>query len=370
MNLRIITINIILFFIFYLLLDLIFSRFLFKASVDHKCYEHNDNGRFYKMRENCYSNMRLISSIDSFEVYTDKNGLRYSGKKKNSKKNNIIFLGDSQTFGVGSDWQNTFVGILEKKFLKYNFYNLAVPSYSPTVYEYSLNNFLVKEKMNINKIFVLIDLTDVADEATRWILSNNKPALRNERIFYKESTGFSKFKKENFKGIYLISSKIRSLFRKIKRDNIVNNQSYRPVDGNPTGSYIYTDHEILTGCNTAEKKTNWWKCGDVKIGLDKVEEKIINIGNKAMQLNSEFYIIIMPWPDTLNFGQTKFNWEKFANNLCMKSQCNGLINMFPKFKNFKKMNENWLEEIYLNNDIHLTKKGNEILANEIMDKGF
>ena len=36
--------------------------------------------------------------------------------KKSIKDNNIIFLGDSQTFGVGSDWQNTFVGLLKKSF--------------------------------------------------------------------------------------------------------------------------------------------------------------------------------------------------------------------------------------------------------------
>ena len=59
--------------------------------------------------------MRLVASIDSFKVYTDEFGRRYSGKKS-MKDNNIIFLGDSQTFGVGSDWQNTFVGLLEKSF--------------------------------------------------------------------------------------------------------------------------------------------------------------------------------------------------------------------------------------------------------------
>jgi len=370
MKLKVITINLVLLIIIYLISDVFFSKFIFKQSVDHKCFEHLNQGRFYQMKKNCFSNMRMISSIDSYKVYTDKEGRRFSGKKINIKNQSIVFLGDSQTFGVGTNWEDTFVGILEKKYPNYDFYNLAVPSYSPTVYEYKLRKFIDKNKNVIKKIFVLIDLTDVGDEATRWQTSNNEVSLRNEKIFYKKQTDFQKFKKENFKGIYLISSKIRSLFRKIKRDNIEKNQSYRPVDGNPTGGYIYTDHEILTGCNTAEKKTNWWKCGDVKIGLDKVEEKIIIIGNKAMQLNSEFYIIIMPWPDTLNFGQTKLNWEKFANNLCIKSQCNGLINMFPKFKNFKKSNENWLEEIYLNNDIHLTNKGNEIVANEIMDKGF
>ena len=50
----------------------------------------------------------------------------------------------------------------------------------------------------------------------------------------------------------------------------------------------------------------------LEIGLRKIEKNIIEIGEIADQLNSEYYIIIMPWPDTLNFGQTEFNWEKYT----------------------------------------------------------
>ena len=367
MKFKTIFINIFLFIILYLISDIIFSRFYFKQSVDHKCYEHTHNGTFYKMKSSCFANMRLISSIDSFKVYTDNNGFRFSGIRRGPKDNNLVFLGDSQTFGVGSDWENTFVGMLESEFEKYNFFNLAVPSYSPTVYEYILNKFLEKESLSISKIFVLIDLTDVGDEANRWEVINGRPNLKNEKIFYEKSEGFSKFKKENFKGLYLISSKLRSYLRKVKSSKNFNSneERYKPVNGNPTGGYIYTDHNVLTGCDTIEKKTNWWKCGQIEQGLMKLESNIINLGSIASQLNSEFYIIIMPWPDTLNFGQTEFNWEQFAYNLCEKSNCKKLVNVFPKFKKIKNEEKNWLEKLYLKDDIHLTEEGNRIVADEI-----
>ena len=145
MKVKIIFLNSIFFLIFYLISDIIFSRFVFKQSVDHKCYEHSFDGRFYQLRKNCFSNMRLISSIDSFKVYTNREGERFSGKKKELKKESIVFLGDSQTFGVGSDWENTFVGILENEFKNFNFYNLGVPSYSPTVYNHILKKFIKKK---------------------------------------------------------------------------------------------------------------------------------------------------------------------------------------------------------------------------------
>ncbi len=366
MKIKIFLINLILFIILYLISDVIFSRFVFKQSVDHKCYDHVDDGKFYKMRKNCFSNMRIISSIDSFKVYTDIYNNRYSGKKRDIKSSDIVFLGDSQTFGIGSNWEDTFVGILENKFNNYNFYNLGVPSYSPTVYDYVFEQFIKDKKLNIKKIYVLIDLTDVGDEANRWEIINGRPNLKNQKVIYKKLSGFSKFKKDNFKGIYLISSKIRSFFRKLK----VKDNQYKPVNGNPTGAYIYTDHEVLTGCNTENKKSEWWTCGGVEYGLNKLEKNITKLGKKANKMNSEFYIIIMPWPDTLNFGQTKFNWENFNNNLCIKASCSKLINLFPKFTKIKETNNNWLKTIYLNNDIHLTKKGNELVAEEIILNSF
>ena len=89
MKIKLVSINLILILVLYLISDIIFSRFIFKQSVVHKCFKHVFDGKFYKMRENCFSNMRLISSIDSFKVYTDENNRRYSGKKKELKK--LIF---------------------------------------------------------------------------------------------------------------------------------------------------------------------------------------------------------------------------------------------------------------------------------------
>jgi len=371
MKLKIILINILIFVLLLFIADLFFSKFVFKQSVDHKCYQHTEDGRFYKMRKNCFANMRLISSIESFKVYINEDGNRFSGKKREKKDNNIVFLGDSQTFGIGSNWEDTFIGLIEKKIPNYNYYNLGVPSYSPTVYKYALKQFINSKKIKIKKVYVLIDLTDVADESNRWREINGKPRLEEKKIIRKERSKFSKFKKENFKGIYLMSSNIRSFLRKIKnKKKKTKKNEYRPVDGNPTGSYIYTDHKTLTGCHEKDQKNEFWKCGDVEFGLKKVRIRINELSEIVQSLNSEFYIIIMPWPDTLNFGQTEFNWENFAQELCLESKCKKLINMFPDFRNIKNKNEKWLKTIYLQNDIHLSKKGNSLLAEKLILESF
>ena len=368
MKLKTILINSILFVIFYVIGDLVFSNFIFTRSVDHKCYIHINEGKFYKLRKNCFAKMRIISTIDPYKVYTNEKGQRYSGRKINKRPKNIVFLGDSQTFGVGNDWDNTFTGVIENKTRKYNVFNLGVPSYSPTVYSYVFDNFISKNKINIHKVYVLIDLTDIADESNRWKIVGGVPELNEKKIIDK-SDFITKFKRENLKGVHLISTNLRFFLRKLKKGK-VNNERYRPVDGNPTANFIYKNHQDIEDCNSTTIKTKYWKCGGINLGLKKTEQEILRLSYAARNYGSEFYIIIMPWPDTLNFGQKIFNWENYTSNLCKKSSCDGVINLFREFENIKLKEINWLEKIYLKDDIHLTPLANKIVAEKIINESF
>ncbi len=369
-------INLSFFLIFYLLADILFSNFFLNYRVEYKCYNYSNNGLFYKLYKNCYAEMRYISSIESFKVFTNENGERYSGKKnkKINKNNNVFFFGDSQTFGFGSDWENTFVGIIEKKIGNYNFYNFGVPSYSPSVYLYKLNEVLINRNIRPKKIFVVLDVTDVFDESERWknTSKNGQPSL-DEKFSLVKKSPFKKFKRANFKGSRLIANKVRGFSRKLRlkfKSEKQKIKEYKPVNGNYQGGYIYTDFEKLTGCDTNEQKTAYWSCGGVDIGIKKIENKMKKIGEIAKEINTELYIVIFPWPDTLNFGQTVFNWEKYAHSLCKKSNCKNVINLFPEFKKIKLNQEKWLKKIYLKNDVHLTPEGNKIVAKKILKEGF
>ena len=86
----------------------------------------------------------------------------------------------------------------------------------------------------------------------------------------------------------------------------------------------------------------------------------------AKQMNSEFYIVIYPWADTLENGQRYFNWEDFAYKICKNSYCNEVINVFPDFKYYKAKNENWVKDLYLIGDPHLSEKGHKLVAEQII----
>ena len=84
--------------------------------------------------------------------------------------------------------------------------------------------------------------------------------------------------------------------------------------------------------------------------------------------NFELYLIIFPWPETLIYGQKKFNWENFNSELCKKNNCKKLINLFGEFKRIKDKDKNWKHLIYIDDDVHLKKLGNSIIGNKIIEQ--
>jgi len=378
MKFKLIFINIILLILLFIFSDFIFSNFIYKTNIDHKCYEFENEGKFYRLQKNCFAKMRLISGISSFNVYTDNNGNRFSGSEKNSSDKNIYFFGDSQTFGLGSEWKNTFVGIIESKKEKYKVINLGVPSYSPSVFYYLLHKLNNNKKINNDKIYVLIDLTDVADEAIRWNNSETdvKPFL-NSAVNKKNNRvdEIKKFKRENLKGLHLITTYIREMgrtFRKkwIRKKIKVKDKNQKLELGTWPGRFTYTDFEKLENCNNQDKKNKIWTCGGVNTGLKKIEEKMKKFGQLAKLKNSEFYIIIFPWPETLNFGQSIFNWEDYIENICKISGCKKVVNLFPEFRKIKETRKDWVKYLYLSDDFHLTTLGNKIVAEMILKETF
>ena len=121
MKIKIILYNIFFFIILFLLSDIFFSNFIYKLNIGQKCYNIHFEGKFYELKKNCIAKMRRLSGIDSFKVYIDKYGNRYSGSGYNESNKDLYFIGDSHTFGLGLDWKDTFVGIVESEKKNYKF---------------------------------------------------------------------------------------------------------------------------------------------------------------------------------------------------------------------------------------------------------
>jgi len=354
---------------FFLVADILFSNFIYKKEVKHDCYEVLDD--FYSLKKNCYAKEKWVKEVESYSVYTNDYGFRFSGKenKEANYTQTAAFLGGSFTYGTGLNYERSFVGILEKNLNDYNVYNLGVPGYSPTVFNYQLKQ-LIEKKILPNKIFVVLDISDVFEEARKWDKNiNGKHPIRikkkdeNMQDIQVEKPGSLKnFKEKNFKGIRLISRGVNNFFRSIRFYFDKFKSKSKTVEDSYYGSFLYTSIE-----NTDPKL--WIPFGFDK-SISKIEKNFEEISVLADSINADLYIIIYPWPDSLEYGQAIFNWEEFAENLCDKTSCSKLINFFPDFRRIKKASHNWLNEIYIEGGLHMTENIQKIVATKILKEAF
>ena len=270
------------------------------------------------------------------------------------------------------DYKKTFVHKVDSFTKEYKVLNLAVPSYSPTAHLYRLEE-LIKKKIYPKKVILVIDLTDVSDEAGRWERENQskKPSLIGNYWEFellnksnKRTTNtWKEFKYNNFKGsrqlINYLNNFTRLLKIKIKKKI---DKDYSELGITRMGDFTYIEFDKLD--------QKWWLPHGVNGGLKKIENNIKKISEVTKKNNAEFYIVVYPWAVTLEYGQDIFNWELYGKHLCKVSNCTKLINLFPEFNLYKKNNINWSTDLYFLHDTHWNEKGHNIVAKKILIEIF
>ena len=356
---------ILIYLVFFLVGDIVFSNFIYKKDFKHNCYTYIKD--FFYLTKNCYAKEKWVRNVNSYDVYTDHNGYRFSGKKNtgNLKNKSAIFFGDSFTYGMGLEYKKTFVGIVEKNRNDFKIFNLGVPGYSPSVFNYQFKE-AIKKNIIPNKIFYVLDISDVSEEASQWgeIGNNDYPVQinRRENVENKKNNINKNFIHKNFKGSRLIARNVNNFFRSI-RLNFFGKENKEGIPGHSGwGNFLYMNIEDID--------PKLWN----PIGFDKAVNKIkiqsIEIASIAKSISADLYIVIYPWPDTLQYGQKFFNWENFSKKLCIEISCTKVINFFPEFKRIKQTNDDWLSKLYINGDLHITEYGHKIIAEKILKEVF
>ena len=87
----------------------------------------------------------------------------------------IIFIGDSFAEGIGIEYPDTFVGIIDERLSANGIEVLTagVNSYSPIIYRRKIE-YLVDQGLTFDHLVVLIDLSDIHDEIYRYKLDENR----------------------------------------------------------------------------------------------------------------------------------------------------------------------------------------------------
>jgi hypothetical protein len=203
-----------------------------------------------------------------------------------------------------------------------------------------------------------MDMTDVADASFRWtfIPNSKSPVVKSEKV-NNEIDKWKKIKNSNFKGTRLITFHLRNFARYIK---IKLKSKESDIGDAALSSDIANFTYLDIKSHTVYNEENFLD------GLENIETYFKKISNLAKLNNSELYLVIFPWPENLIHGQEEFNWENFSSTLCKKNHCSGTINLFPDFEKIKDKKVNWKNIIYIKDDVHLKKFGNNLIAKKII----
>jgi len=355
------------FFILYLLADMALMKLL-PNNIKNKIYDKRTHKiKSYYYHHDLRPNAQWIErwGYKNSRIFTNNLGFKDKEIRKiNFKDNNILFIGDSFTEGVGVEFENTFVGIIEEnvtsKKNNYTVLNAGLSSYSPIVILSKLN-YILEKKIPITKVFVVICGADFYDDIYRYIsidedyivkhndFKNNK-ILIDINNFIKANTILYQFVRQVTPLKHLIAriknkeidtkkpeydkQKVLEMFRERKDwAHIVNEDNLKNLG--PEG--IKKSEEYL------EKIYNLLDASNIEMTLIFIEEAISMLNEK----DTSYY---------------KNYWSDFANNhnidfIFIEDYH---LNSEDKFSIYKKY--------FFNGDNHFNNEGNRMVANEILKK--
>lgn len=356
----------------FLIFDFCFGRQFSNSNkiltVNEKPYLNLDYG-WYELKKNFKGQDQFGPLI--YLVETDEHGFRKDPNIPAHQKYNIIFLGDSFTYGINGSWDKTFVGMFGSK-TEAKVLNAGVSSYSPTPYLYQYKKAL-KEGILSDRhtVIVAIDMSDVQDEASYWewdeanqvhprrfeyILKNHSTQKRNDDLHTKIRDSLPLSVK--------IYRYVQYIFSYLRYNIADRNDVPLSISNHPRSAFTWEEWSLLNATYPYQDLSGYAPLG-VNKGLEKVGKQVSKIVKLASKNNSKVYFLIYPWPAQIVYSD-KFNWSSWIRGLCEKENCSGVVDTIPTFRALAKKNKKWFRDYYVLGDIHFNERGNQIISEEII----
>ena len=371
---------IVILFVDFIATSLIFKKTLFWDEVNNKYFPK----KHWRIESNLFhhnlkKNINVQETWGHFKYKLVTNSLGFRDTKKreinlnNNKKKVIYINGDSFVEGVGYNYEDTLIGLLDKKLShKYLILNSSVTSYSPSIY-YKKTQHFINLGLKIDHCLIFLDISDIPDE--NFIEENEDGEiydLRQEKtrksIIKSNLYSFAKIYSNNFTSGKIISvlreiignykSKLKKKFLASKKLNV----SFFKITDEQINLYKST-HIDRSMWTFNKKYSDKWK----NKGLAKASTYLGKLFELLNENHINSYLIIYPNPGQILLNDENVHeiyWKKWssANNV-------NLINLYKYFNKISK--EEIIKEYFIPGDVHWNKKGHyfvfKSLENEIFN---
>ena len=347
-----------------------------KESFDNRIFNENYNYTFKKQ-------VQFTSQYDEniYEIFTNDLGFRdESTQSLDRDKEYSILIGDSFIEGVGLDYKDTIVGILNDNLSnkKFKFLNAGVASYSSYIYLKKIKEIIKNNNdLKVREVIVFLDKSDVSDDERYldkpFFFKNTKGKFINQRKEdflgdLKELSFWRFYTKQTISGkiIKLGTDQIENFISNIEKRFFISkklNKNFLEV----------TDLEIkaIKSINNKPHIRNWylgttWE-QRTKNNIKFSVENLNKLKNFLEEKNIDLSVVLYPWSFEIDNDDIRKKYLEFIIPLLNENNIKNL-SVYDKFlegniyKNIGKY--------YLYNDIHFNKNGNKIIVNQLINKKY
>ena len=374
------------FVFFFLSIDLLLSQFFLLDIIDKKIITANkesfENRVFNKNYKYTFKKLNTFTSHYEGNVYTiSTNDLGFRYKKNipiDRNKTYSIVIGDSFVEGVGLNYEDTIVGLLNNNIKKENnfeFLNAGVASYSSYIYLKKIKNIIqTNNNLKIKDIIVFLDKSDVSDDQIYLSrpnsFENTKGKFINNRKqdFYKDLKELSLWR---FYTKQTLSGKLIKILTD-KLEDIVSNISKRYFLAKKLNKNFFQisslELKAIKSINNKPHIKNWYT-GDLwekksKKNIDFAVENLNQLKKFLEKKDINLKVVLYPWSFEIENKMIRERYLDYILPLLNKNK----IKTFVIYDDF--LTGNIYENIgnsFLYNDIHYNSNGNKIIVNFLIN---
>lgn len=344
-----------------------------KESYENRIFNKNYNYTFKKL-------VQFNSHYDGNIYNISTNDLGFRDSKNiplDRKKTFSIVIGDSFVEGVGLDYPDTIVGMLNKKLenTEFKFLNAGVASYSTYIYLKKIQNIIkTNPDLKIKDVIVFLDKSDVYDDENFLNkpeeFENTKGKFINQRKedfyndlkslslwrFYTKQTISGKLIKmttdllENFTSNlskrYTISKKLNKNYFKVSNLEV---RAIKSINNKPFIKAWYED-------NLWDNKTK----KNINFSIENLKTLKIFLIKKNINL----IVVLYPWSFEIDNKKLRNKYLDFILPLLKVNELKThvIYNEFLSGNIYENIGKN-----FLYNDIHYNSDGNKIITNSLIN---
>ena len=355
-----------------LILDFIFTFFIisrfefyskFYPKLDHRIANEVFHHSFKKNVDtyDYWGNFKYIFKTNSLGFKDDSNKNIAKSTPLNQR---IIINGDSFTEGIGFEYKDTFVGLLDKELKQKNIeiLNAGVASQSPILYFKKMQYLIEVEKIELDELIIFLDISDIADE-----YYYNEEFKKTKKI-NKLRNSFQTFLIKN-SSVYLLLDRFSYMLKIFKKSLLNKLEASKEFNSN---YFAMTKNDINLYKALNVKRGNWthnkllWKEYGIE-GRNLASKNLDKLVQLCRDNNINFTLVVYPWPSQIFYDIKaplhRDYWQKWSK----KKE----VNFIDLFKFFEQEDPKAIiENLFIPGDIHWNKKGHSYIYKIFFEEFF